>query len=102
MVIALTPYQTLRLAVLERRRVSAFYEGLPREFSPHCIGTGKGIPRVLGWQDGGLSKHHLPNWRCFDIAKLTSISFANGPWATGGKHTRPQVCITHVDVEVCG
>ncbi len=42
-------YDILRQAVLERRRVSAVYNGLTREFCPHCVGTRNGVRRVLGW-----------------------------------------------------
>jgi hypothetical protein len=94
------PYQLLRQALIERRRVTAIYDGLPREFCPHCLGTRNGKQRVLGWQYAGQSQHPLPGWRCLDIARLSAIRVVDGTWETGGSHTRPQVCITNVDIEV--
>ncbi len=94
------PYEIIRQALVERKRVAATYGGLPREFCPHCIGTRNVQRRVLGWQCGGASNHNLPDWRCMDISGLSNVRIVDGPWKTGGAHTRPQVCITHVDIEV--
>jgi hypothetical protein len=95
-------YAIIRQALIERKPVAATYGDLRREFCPHCLGTRNGERRVLGWQYGGVSNHGLPNWRCMNISGLSNVRIVNGPWETGGAHTRPQVCITHVDVEVIG
>ncbi len=99
-IITTDPYAILRQALVERCRVTAFYDGLPREFCPHCLGTRNGQRRVLGWQYGGLSSNPLPNWRCMNVGGLRDVRIVAGSWETGGLHTRPQVCITYVDIDV--
>jgi hypothetical protein len=98
-----TPYALMRQALVDRKRVSLWFDGDPREICPHSIGTRDGEPRVLGWQFGGISSRRLPDWRCMPIGKISDIRIMPGSWVTGGSHSRKQSCITHVDIDVtCG
>jgi hypothetical protein len=41
-------YALLRQAILDKSIVSATYDGFPREFCPHALGTKNGVHNVLG------------------------------------------------------
>ncbi|HTT75792.1 MAG TPA: hypothetical protein VMF50_07395 [Candidatus Binataceae bacterium] len=98
---ASSDYMTIRDAVIKQLTITAYYDGFPREFCPHAIGTKGGEQRVLGYQFGGGSKNGLQpggQWRCFVISRLENIRTRRGAWHTGSSHRRPQACIDYVDV----
>jgi hypothetical protein len=101
-----TIYDMLREAIVERRQVRAMYDGQPREFCPHVLGTKDGEAHCLGYQFGGQSTTRPitpgspANWRCFVVAKLTDVSLHEGPWYTAPNWDRRQTCVEGVDVEV--
>ncbi len=103
-----TSYGLLRDAVVKRRQVRAVYDGLPREFCPHVLGTKDGEAHCLGYQFGGQSSAgpitpgSTGNWRCFVVAKLTHVSLQEGPWYTAPNWDRRQTCVDRVDVEAEG
>ena len=55
------------------------------------------------FQFAGSSSSGLPpggEWQCMDIAAISNVSVADGPWHTGYGHSRPQTCVKSVDVEI--
>lgn len=101
--VAVSDYATLRNAILQKFQVLASYHGHYREFCPHAIGTKRGRQHALGYQFAGHSSSGLPpggEWRCFDIAGLSTVGIRAGQWHTGESHTRPQSCVDEIDVEV--
>ena len=96
-------YDIFRNAILNRQQVSCHYSGHDRLVCPHVIGTKSGRPQVLTWQFAGGSSSGLPpggQWRCMEISKISAVQAIDGPWHTGGAHTKPQTCVDQVDVEV--
>lgn len=96
-------YEQLRRAVRERLQVSAEYDGRPRQFCPHVVGTTAGEPRCFAYQFGGETSTGpltAGAWRCFRIDKLTGVRVRPGEWHTGAAPTRPQTCVKDVDVAV--
>lgn len=95
-------YDLIRQAIGERRPVEARFEGHPRRFCPHAIGTRDGHPRALVFQFAGHSSRGLPpegDWRCLAIDRLTEVSLQDGPWHTR-EHSQPQHCIDEVDLSL--
>ncbi len=101
-------YELIRRAILNRRQVIAVYGGHLRRMCPHKLGTKDGVAHGLFYQFGGTSESPLEgpgsprNWRCMEIAGLSDVSSADGPW-----HSAPltpdhphQHCIDVVDVVV--
>jgi hypothetical protein len=99
-------YGLMRHAVTGRQPISAVYDGLPRLLCPHRLGhTSAGQPRVLCYQYGGESSTKLEpsgspaNWRCLKLDKFSRVELREDVWHTAPNHSRPQTCITHVDVD---
>ena len=48
----------------------------------------------------GLEASGSPaNWRCMKLEKFSRIELLEGVWHTAPNHSRPQSCITDVDVD---
>ena len=99
-------YRLIREAVTARQPVSAIYEQLPRLVCPHRLGhNSAGKARVLCYQYDGESSTGLEpsgspaNWRCMKLEKFSRVELMEGAWHTAPNHSRPQTCITEVDVD---
>jgi len=99
-------YRLMRTAVTGRQPLSALYDGLPRLVCPHRLGrNNSGQARVLCYQYGGDSSTGLEasgspaNWRCMKLEKFSRIELLEGVWHTAPNHSRPQTCITDVDLD---
>ena len=97
-------YQVIRQAVLDRHCLTAVYEGRVRHFSPHAIGqSNDGKTNVMSYQYAGESSQPLPSdgqWRCFRVDGLSEVQTNNDPWRTRDDHSRPNSCVTRIDVQV--
>lgn len=100
-------YAIIRQAITNKLVVTATYQGRPRQLCPHAIGWSKdGQEQALFYQFGGASSRPLgppgspANWRCLTLAELSNLVVAPGPWHTSPKHTKKQVCIARLDIEV--
>jgi len=40
------------------------------------------------------------NWRCLAVDKLLQVELLQGSWHTAPNHSRPQTCITQVEMDV--
>jgi hypothetical protein len=48
----------------------------------------------------GLEASGSPaNWRCMKLEKFSRIELLEGVWHTAPNHSRPQTCITDVDLD---
>jgi hypothetical protein len=96
-------YDFIRQAVIDRCCLTATYEHRIRHFSPHSIGRDDdGERHVMAFQYGGQSSKPLPplgQWRCFAVQKLQNVLRNTDDWRTGPGHSRPNKCVTHVDVQ---
>lgn len=96
-------YALLEHAVTHREQVIATYDGAPRAFCPHALGTKNGTRHVLGYQFAGGSTHGLPpggEWRCFDVDRLENVATRSGPWHTAVNAFNPQSCLDVIDLVV--
>jgi hypothetical protein len=95
-------YGIIRQAILDKCCLTATYQGRVRHFSPHAIGRDNdGEVHVMAFQYGGQSSKGLPmggEWRCFNVYELHNVIRNGDPWHTGYDHSRPNTCVTHVDV----
>jgi hypothetical protein len=99
-------YRLIRTAVTGRRPISALYDRLPRLLCPHRLGRNRaGQARVLCYQYGGESSTELEpsgspaNWRCMKLEKFSRVERLEAVWHTAPNHSRPQTCVTDVDVD---
>jgi hypothetical protein len=93
----------LRAAIKELKQVTAVYNGLPREFCVHLLGTKNGDWKVLVWQFGGSSSKadDIPNWRDWHVGKITDLSLRDGEWHRGWETgRRTQKSMDRVDTAV--
>ncbi len=100
-------YALVRTAVTTRRSIAALYGGRQRLLCPHRLGRNNaGQLRVLCYQYGGESGSGLEpigspaNWRCIALEKLRRVAvLESGTWRTAANHSRPQTCVSDVDVD---
>ena len=93
-------YRLLREAVLAHKQITCIYDGRSREACPHILGyKDRGQEAVLVFQFAGESTGRLPEWRCFDVARVTDVQQRDGKWYGGTRHSRAQSCIKFVDVD---
>jgi hypothetical protein len=99
-------YRLVRTAVISKHPIRAVYHGRDRRFCPHRLGRNhQGQIRVLCYQYGGESRSGLQaagspaNWRCLALEKLSRVELLEEAWQTAPNHSRPQTCVTEVDVD---
>jgi len=97
----------LRVAIINRRPIAAFYLGHRRLLCPHLLGWNKHRRhQVLCYQYEGNSESGLKparasdNWRCLAVENLREVELLDGPWQTAENHSRPQTCIEEVELDV--
>ena len=100
-------YRLIHQAIVEKKNITATYQGHYREMSPHTLGYSKqGVEQALFYQFGGTSSSGLAppgdpkNWRCIPLDGLSNVLIQAGTWQTGPNHAVPQTCIAEVDIEV--
>lgn len=103
----MTVYEIIRDAILNRKVITATYRGRVRVMCPHTLGTKHGRQQALFYQFAGDSSSGLgpdgdpENWRCMFLVELSNVaSQATSEWHTAPNHSRPQVCVDQIDVEV--
>jgi hypothetical protein len=95
-------YALIWQAVRERQPLTFRYGDHRREVCPLILGyAADGQERLSAYQfAGGTSgKKKLPEWRCFDLTKMSEITTRPGPWLEGDSHTQAQSCVRYVDVD---
>ncbi len=96
-------YQLIEKAMVERKQVLCFYEGLARELCPSILGHTKGQERTFAYQFAGDASEGLPpggDWKCLRLHKMREVKLRSGPWHTGSSHKSRQTCIENVDLDV--
>lgn len=94
-------YQILVEAITTKQQVVARYHGVERIFSPHALGTKRGVAHVLVYQYAGGSQSGLPpggEWRCLDVDGLSDIRVEPGAWRTAPNVFNPQSCLDEVEI----
>lgn len=96
-------YALLAEAIAARQQVSAHYGGEERVFSPHALGSKRGVAHVLVYQFAGGSQSGLPpggEWRCLNVDELRDVRLESGAWHTAPNVFNPQTCLDEVDVVI--
>jgi hypothetical protein len=94
-------YSILTDAITSKQQVIARYHDEERLFSPHALGTKRGVAHVLVYQYAGGSRTGLPpggEWRCLNVEKLSGIRLEPGAWRTAENVFNPQTCLDEVEV----
>lgn len=64
----------IKSAIRDKRLVELTYGGDRRVAEPHVLGTRNGTKQLLSYQVGGTSRSGpLPDWRCFDLPKISGF-----------------------------
>lgn len=86
--------QLIERAIREKFLVEFNYSGHLRQAEPHVLGKSGGALQFLGYQIGGSSSSGgaLPEWRRFDLGKITGLSISTQKFAgprpyPSGKHS---------------
>ena len=93
-------YAILAEAIGTKQQVIGTYHGEERVFSPHALGTKRGVPHALVYQYAGGSRSGLPGsgeWRCLDVEQLSDIRLEPGPWRTAANVFNPQSCLDDIE-----
>ena len=94
-------YTILAEAIVTKQQVAARYDDEERIFSPHALGTKRGVLHVLVYQYAGGSTTGLPpggDWRCLNVDTLREIRLEPGAWRTATNVFNPQTCLDDVSV----
>ncbi len=94
-------HQLLAEAIRTRRHVIARYHDEERVFSPHALGTKRGVAHILVYQFAGGSRSGLPpggDWRCLKVEDLRDVQLQPGAWHTAPNVFNPQSCLDEVEL----
>lgn len=94
-------YSVLTEAITTKQQVIARYHDEERLFSPHALGTKRGVAHVLVYQYAGGSRTGLPpggEWRCLNVEELSEIRLEPGAWRTSENVFNPQTCLDEIEV----
>ena len=94
-------YTILAEAITGKQQVVARYQDEERVFSPHALGTKRGVAHVLVYQYAGGSRSGLPpggEWRCLNVEELSEIRLEPGAWRTAENVFNPQTCLDEIEV----
>jgi len=73
--------QAIEQAIQSKKVVEFMYSGHIRVVEPHVLGVKDGVTQLLGYQIGGRSSSgRIPEWRRFDIQKISGLSVRNDPF----------------------
>jgi hypothetical protein len=95
----------LKQAILDKRCLTARYEGSERHFAPHALGlTSKGTPATFVFQYGGGTTTALPRggeWRCFHLDQLSGVRENRDHWRTPRNYSLSrQICLAEIVLAV--
>jgi len=95
-------YDIVHQAILDRRSLTARYDGAVLRFSPHVLGrhADRSI-RVVAFQYAARGAAALPRggrWRCLRLARLTRAAPNSAGWHSGHDLRRPLRCVVQIDV----
>jgi len=99
-------YDLIKDAIVNKKQVTAIYNGYTREMCPHVLGTKNGRMQCLFYQFGGGSSSGVivpgspQNWRCIPIETMQIIEVKIGAWYSASNHSVPQSCVDEIHVEV--
>jgi hypothetical protein len=95
-------YDIVRKAILDRRSLTARYDGAVLHFSPHVLGRHADRSfRVVAFQYAARGAAALPRggrWRCLRLARLTRAAPNRDGWHSGHDLRRPLSCVVQIDV----
>ena len=95
-------YRLLAWAIENRVPLDCTYDGHPREICPVALGRSRGHAVALVYQTGGETSRCLlrrPEWKCFQLSKLSDVEPAGRPWQAGASHRQAQSCVQIVDYD---
>ena len=94
-------YTIVRKAILDRRSLTARYDGVVLHFSPHVLGRHADRSfRVVAFQYAARGAATLPRggrWRCLRLARLTRVASNSDGWHSGHDLRRPLRCVVQID-----
>ena len=98
-------YDIVRKAILDRRSLTARYDGAVLHFSPHVLGRHADRSfRVVAFQyavrgaDLPPAEADRGRWRCLRLARLTRAVPNRDGWHSGHDLRRPLSCVVQIDV----
>jgi hypothetical protein len=76
--------QPIKVAILQRRLVEFKYHRSTRVLEPHVLGIHRGVKQLFGFQIDGQSRSgKLPDWRRFDVEKITEFNVLDDEFPGG-------------------
>ena len=74
---------------------------LPAQIGPESArATSRAVHQYAGQSGSGLQAVGSPaNWRCIAVEKLSRVELLEDAWHSAPSHSRPQTCVSEVDVD---
>jgi len=95
-------YHLLAWAIENRVPLDCTYDGHRRKICPVILGQSGGHAVALIYQTGGETSRgplRQPEWKCFQLAKLSGAKPAFRSWRAGASHRQAQSCVRIVDYD---
>jgi|ERR1051326_629901 HTH-type transcriptional regulator/antitoxin HigA len=73
-------HQLLLTAIFLKRQIRFLYDGNERIAEPHDYGIQKGHTRLFAYQISGYSIGQLPDWRMFDVSRISKLEILAPPF----------------------
>jgi hypothetical protein len=90
-------YDVIRQAILDRRSLTATYDGAVLHFSPHVLGRHPDRSlRVVAFQYVGDTERG--RWRCLALGRLERVGPNRDGWHSGHDRGRPTKCVVQIEV----
>lgn len=96
-------YELIAHAMATRQQVLCVYLGHARALCPTILGHTDGEECTLAYQFAGGASSGLPpggEWKCLRVSNMTNVELRQGKWLTGSRHSKRQMCVKDVDIDV--
>lgn len=100
----MSAYKTLREAIEKKSVVGFTLCGKPQSGSPHALGKGDGIEKVLMYRGEDSHEKGIPptsEWSCLAVADLSNVYLIpDEPFHVGHPEAKHREGIREVDIEI--
>lgn len=100
----MSAYKILRTAIEQEKAVSFTFHGTRWTGSPHALGTGDNVPKVLMYRGVDAHEKHIPpqgHWSCLAVSDIEEVDLLpEEPFHKGHPDAKVRAEIREIDIEL--
>ncbi|ASC07029.1 hypothetical protein WSS15_12140 [Acetobacter pasteurianus] len=100
----MSAYSILRTAIEQKKAVAFTLHDKPQVASPHALGKGDGVEKVLMYRGVDAHEKRVPaqgQWDCIAVSELSDVKLlADEPFHQGHPDAAQRAGIREVDIEL--